>query len=248
MDIEGAGWKVLVQLLERGMVKRRGDFFRLTVADFESLERFARKSAENLHASIQRARRRPLYRILYGLGIPQVGEQTAIDMANWIAERWPPADDEPMGGADGWLARVARELRATPAEEFEAVMGIGPTVAAAVRGWLDDPANADVLEDLVDAGVEPERPAPRAATAGEGPLAGKTVVVTGTLASLDRQQAAAAIRAAGGKAAGSVSRKTDYLVAGDNAGSKLAKALELGVTVLDEASFRRLLDGEGPIA
>jgi DNA ligase (NAD+) len=245
MDIEGAGYKVLIQLLERGLVRKRGDFFRLTVEDLESLERFARKSAENLKASIERARRRPLYRILYGLGIPQVGEQTAIDLADWIVGRWPPRDDEPMGGADGWLARVAAALRATPAEEFEQVMGIGPTVAAAVRGWLDDPANADALEDLVDAGVEPERPAPRAATAGEGPLAGKTVVVTGTLEGFDRQSAEAAIRAAGGKAAGSISRKTDYLVAGENAGAKLAKAQELGVTVLDEGGFRRLVGGEG---
>jgi DNA ligase (NAD+) len=245
MDIEGAGYKVLIQLLERGLVRKRGDFFRLSVEDLESLERFARKSAENLKASIERARRRPLYRILYGLGIPQVGEQTAIDLADWIVGRWPPRDDEPMGGADGWLARVAAALRATPAEEFEQVMGIGPTVAAAVRGWLDDPANADALEDLIDAGVEPERPAPRAATAGEGPLAGKTVVVTGTLEGFDRQSAEAAIRAAGGKAAGSISRKTDYLVAGENAGAKLAKAQELGVTVLDEGGFRRLVGGEG---
>jgi DNA ligase (NAD+) len=252
MDIEGAGWKVLVQLLERGLVKKRGDFFRLSVEDLESLERFARKSAENLKASIERARRRPLYRILYGLGIPQVGEQTAIDMASWIASRWPPADDEPMGGPGGWLARIARELRATPAADFEEVMGIGPTVAASVAQYFADPTTADVLEDLVDAGVEPERPPRRAAgAAGDGasatgPLAGKTVVVTGTLIGFDRQQAEAAIRDAGGKASGSVSSKTDYLIAGDNAGSKLAKAQELGVPVLDEDGFRRLLAGELP--
>jgi DNA ligase (NAD+) len=246
MDIEGAGWKVLVQLLERGLVKRRGDFFRLRVEDLESLERFARKSAENLHASIQRARRRPLPRILFALGIPQVGEQTAIDLARWIVATWPPADDEPMGGPHGWLARVARALREVPADRFEEVSGIGPTVAASVAGYFSDPATAGVLDDLVDAGVEPERPAPvtASAEAASGPLAGKTVVVTGTLEGFDRQSAEQAIRDAGGKAAGSVSRKTDYLVAGENAGSKVAKAQELGVTVLDEDGFRRLLEGE----
>jgi DNA ligase (NAD+) len=238
---------VLAQLLERGLVRRRGDFFRLSVEDLESLERFARKSAENLKASIERARRRPLHRILYALGIPQVGEQTAIDLARWLAATWPPADDEPMGGPDGWLARVAMELRETPADRFEEVSGIGPTVAASLAGWFSDPATAEVLADLVDAGVEPERPAPvppDGAAVDAGPLAGKSVVVTGSLEGFDRQSAEQAIRDAGGKAAGSVSRKTDYLVAGENAGSKLARAQELGVPVLDEESFRRLLAGE----
>jgi DNA ligase (NAD+) len=245
MDIEGAGWKVLVQLLERGLVRRRGDFYRLTVEQLESLERFARKSAENLKASIERARVRPLYRIINALGIPQVGEQTAIDLSNWIVRTWPPREDEPMGGPEGWLKRVAEELRGTAAERFEEVSGIGPTVAASLARWFSDPATADVLDDLVDAGVEPERPAIQAVEQPtEGPLAGMTVVVTGSLESFDRQSAEAAIRAAGGKAAGSVSRKTDYLVAGNNAGSKLAKAQEMGVPVLDEEGFRRLLGGD----
>jgi len=247
MDIEGAGWKVLVQLLERGLVRTRGDFFRLRVEDIESLERFARKSAENLHASIQRARVRPLYRIIHGLGIPQVGVTTAIDLSNWLAARWPPRDDEPMGGPDGWFKRIATELRQVPASDFEQISGVGPTVAASLERWLTDRLTADVLDDLVDAGVEPERPAPQvAAAAEEGPLSGKTVVVTGTLTGFDREQAEAAIRAAGGKAGSSVSKKTDYLVAGDGAGSKLAKAQELGVPVLDEDGFRRLLAGEAP--
>ncbi len=107
MDIEGAGWMVVSQLLQRGMLKHRGDFFRLTVDDLVGLDRFAQKSAENLYANIQKARVRPLARIINALGIPQVGEQTAIDMANWMAGRWPPADDEPMGGA-GWLVRARR--------------------------------------------------------------------------------------------------------------------------------------------
>jgi DNA ligase (NAD+) len=249
MDIEGAGWHVLSQLLERGLVKSRGDFFRLSVEQLESLDRFARKSAENLVAAIERARRRPLYRILNGLGIPQVGEQTAIDLAGWIAQRWPPATDEPMAGRGGWFERISRGLADTSADEFQAVAGIGPTVAASLVRWLAEQGGEDVLLDLVDAGVEPERPPPvAAATAGEGPLAGKTVVVTGTLAGYDRQSAEAAIRAAGGKAAGSVSRKTDYLVAGENAGAKLARAQALGVPVLDEEEFRALLAGDAGAA
>jgi DNA ligase (NAD+) len=241
MDIEGAGWKVLEQLLERGLVKTRGDFFRLSVEDLESLDRFARKSAENLHASIQRARVRPLFRIINGLGIPQVGGQTAIDMSTWIAQRWPPGENEPMGGTKGWFARVARELKSVPAEGFQEIAGVGPTVAVSLAGWFTDPATAGVLDDLVDAGVEPERPAAQVLASAEGPLTGKTVVVTGTLAGYDRQSAEEAIRAAGGKAGGSVSKKTDYLVAGENAGSKLAKAQELGIPVLDEDAFRALL-------
>ncbi len=248
MDIEGAGWVVLSQLIERGMVKTRGDFYRLSVDDLESLERFARKSAENLAAAIERSRRRPLGRILNALGIPQVGEQTAIDLAAWIAAELPPGEDEPMGGPDGWLARVDAFLRATAAEapeRFEEVPGIGATVAAAIAGYLTAEATAGVLTDLVEAGVEPERPAVvPAGDAVEGPLAGRTVVVSGSIEGYSRQEAEAAIRAAGGHAAGSVSKKTDYLVAGPGAGSKLAKAQELGVPVLDGEGFRRLLAGE----
>ncbi len=244
MDIEGAGWKVLGQLLERGLVKTRGDFFRLSVEDIESLDRFARKSAENLHASIQKARVRPLYRIIHGLGIPQVGGTTAIELSSWLAARWPPRDDEPMGGPGGWFRRIATELRTVPASDFEQIEGVGPTVAAALERWLTDPLTADVLDDLVDAGVEPERPQARAAAATEGPLTGKTVVVTGTLAGFDREGAEQAIRAAGGRPGSSVSKKTDYLVAGESAGSKMAKAQELGVPILDEAGFKRLLAGK----
>jgi DNA ligase (NAD+) len=246
MDIEGAGWVVLTQLLERGLVRTRGDFFRLSVEQLESLDRFARKSAENLKAAIERARSRPLARILNALGIPQVGEQTAIDLAGWIAEAWPPAEDEPMGGEGAWFARIARGLRDTPAERFERVPGVGPTVAASLARFFSAPESAGILADLVAAGVEPERPQPRTPDAGEGPLTGRTLVVTGTLEGFDRQGAEEAIRAAGGKVSGSVSRKTDYLVAGENAGSKLAKAQELDVPVLDEAGFRDLLGGEIP--
>jgi DNA ligase (NAD+) len=245
MDIEGAGWKVLVQLLERGLVKVPADFYALTLDEILTLERYAQKSAENLLASIQRSRTRPLARILSALGIRHVGEQTAIDLANWIAETWPPRDDE----ADhDWTARVAHELRTTPGERFEEVPGIGATVAASIAGFFADDVTGPLLERLVAAGVSAERPAPRVRAAAEGPLAGKTVVVTGSLVDFDRQSAEAAIRVAGGHAAGSVSRKTDYLVAGESAGSKLARAQELGVPVLDEDAFKRLLAGEAPEA
>jgi DNA ligase (NAD+) len=239
MDIEGAGWAVLEQLLERGLVKTRGDFFRLTVDDLAGLDRFARKSAENLKASIERSRRRPLARVLNSLGIPQVGEQTAIDLAGWIADRWPPEGMDP----GDWTALVARSLPSVTAAEFQEVPGIGAVVAGSVAGYFGAPETAAVLADLVD---EPpaRRVAPGSGTAG--PLAGKTVVVTGTLSGFDRAGAEEAIRAAGGRASGSVSKSTSYILAGENAGSKLARATELGVPVLDEEGFRRLLAGEEP--
>ena len=242
MDIEGAGWAVLEQLLERGLVKTRGDFYRLTVYDLMSLDRFARKSAENLTASIERSRRRPLGRVLNALGIPQVGEQTAIDLAGWIASRWPSEGTDP----GEWTALVARSLPGVTAEELQEVPGIGAVVAASIAGYFGAPETAAVLLDLVDAGVVAEPPARRVApgSGAAGPLGGKTVVVTGTLLGFGRAAAEEAIRAAGGRTAGSVSRNTSYVVAGENAGSKLQRAQELGVTVLDEEGFRRLLAGE----
>ncbi|HEX7498008.1 MAG TPA: NAD-dependent DNA ligase LigA [Candidatus Limnocylindrales bacterium] len=243
MDIEGAGWAVLEQLLAAGLVKTRGDFYRLTADDLEGLERFGRKSAENLKASIERSRWRPLARVLGSLGIPQVGESTAIDLALWIVGRWPAEGVD----AGEWTALVARSLPGVTAEELMEVPGIGPVVAAAIAGYFAAPETAAVLADLVDAGVVADPPARRVApgsAAVAGPLAGKTVVVTGSLAGFDRAAAEEAVRAAGGKAAGSVSKNTSYLVAGEGAGSKLAKATELGVPVLDEDGFQRILAGE----
>jgi DNA ligase (NAD+) len=254
MDVEGAGWAVLEQLLERGMVHRRGDVFRLTVEHLETLDRFARKSAENLAAAIERARvGRPFARVLNSLGIPQVGEATAIDLARWLAGRVPPDAFPPAAPdavPDPWFAAAEAELRRVAAEEPEClteVPGIGPTVAAAIARWLTDEATRDGLRELVEAGVVPERPVPLPAgggTATEGPLAGKTVVVTGTIEGFSREEAEEAVRAAGGKPAGSVSRKTDYVVAGPGAGSKLQRAQDLGVPVLDADGFRALLAGE----
>jgi DNA ligase (NAD+) len=239
MDIEGAGWKVIEQLLQTGLLRRRGDFYRLSVDDLAALDRFGRKSAENLAGAIEKSRRRPLERVIAALGIPQVGWTTAIDMAAWLSGEVPPGDR--------WLHHAAEHLRRIAEDEpsrFEEIEGVGPTVAASLAAWFGDGGpGTEILDDLADAGVDPELPAPRPSNA-TGPLDGLTVVVTGTLEGFTRPEAEAAIRAAGGKPGGSVSRKTDYLVAGESAGSKLAKAQELGVEVLDEAGFRRLLSGE----
>ena len=241
MDIEGAGWKVLEQLLASGLVTRRGDFFRLTVEQLESLERFGRKSAENLHAAIQKARRRPLERVIAALGIPQVGWTTAIELAAWLAAEVP--------AGEAWLARAGEHLSRIASDEparFEEVEGIGPTVAASLAAWFGPGGpGVEVLTDLDEAGVDVELPAPRArSAAANGPLSGKAVVVTGTIEGFSRDEAEQAVRDAGGKPAGSVSKKTDYVVAGPGAGSKLAKAEELGIPVLDADGFRRLLAGE----
>jgi DNA ligase (NAD+) len=241
MDIEGAGWHVLEQLLQRGLVKQRGDFYRLTVEDLEGLERFARKSAENLHAAIQKSRRRPLERVIAALGIPQVGWTTAIELAHWLAAEVPAGDD--------WLRRAAAHLERIASDQparFEEIEGVGPTVSSALAAWFGDGGpGRGVLDDMADAGVEVELPSPRAA-AMVGPLAGKAVVVTGAIEGFSREEAEAAVRAAGGKPAGSVSKKTDYVVAGPGAGSKLAKAEELAIPVLDADGFRALLAGEPP--
>jgi DNA ligase (NAD+) len=239
MDMEGAGWAVLTQLLQRGMLKRRGDFYRLTVEDLESLDRFARKSAENLYASIQKTKRRDLARIIASLGIPQVGWTTAIELARWLAGEVPEGDH--------WLTRAAARLRQVAEHEpdtFKELEGVGPVLAAALATYFGPGgAGEGVLEDLDDAGVEAELPAPRTEAVADGPLSGKTVVVTGTIEGFSREEAEEAVRAAGGKPAGSVSKKTDYVVAGPGAGSKLAKAQELGVPVLDAERFKALLEG-----
>jgi DNA ligase (NAD+) len=253
MDVEGAGWVVLEQLIERGMLRGRGDLFRLTVDDLETLDRFARRSAENLAAAIERARvGRPFARVLNSLGIPQVGEATAIDLARWLAGRIRPDAFPPPAAdvvPDPWFAAAEAEMRRVAADEPEAlteVGGIGPTVAAAIAGWFTDESTRDGLRELVDAGVVPERPAPPLAGEAEatGPLAGKAVVITGAIEGFSREEAEEAVRAAGGKPVGSVSKRTDLVVAGPGAGSKLGKAQELGIPVLDADGFRALLAGE----
>jgi DNA ligase (NAD+) len=229
-------------------VKRRGDFFRLTIEDIEGLERFARKSAENLHRNIQKARRRPLGRVIASLGIPQVGWTTAIELARWLAGE-VPSPDAVVGG--DWLRLAAARLQGVATGEparFEEIEGVGPTLSASLTAWFGaEGPGREVLEDLADAGLEVELPEPKP-TGGEpaatGPLAGKILVVTGTIEGFSREEAEEAIRAAGGKSAGSVSKKTDYVVAGPGAGSKLAKAEELAIPVLDADGFRAVLAGK----
>jgi DNA ligase (NAD+) len=183
-----------------------------------------------------------LSRIINALGIRHVGETTAIDLANWLIRELPGVEDET--DAD-WTRRAADRLRDASVEELTGVFGIGRVVAEGIRRFFDDEHTRETLHRLIDAGVTAEAPAPGASVEpSEGPLPGKTLVVTGTLPGLSRSDAEEAIRAAGGHAASSVSNKTDYLVAGDKAGSKLAKAESLGVPVLDEDGFRKLLEGQ----
>jgi DNA ligase (NAD+) len=231
----------MIQLVERDLVQEPADIFRLDTETLEGLERLGRKSAENLHAAIEAARQRPLSRILNSLGIRHVGEQTAVDLAAWLARELPRADAET--DAD-WTRRASDRLRAASVEELTGVYGIGQVVAEAIVRFFTDEHTRETLHRLFEAGVSAEAPAAGAAgEPGAGPLAGRTLVVTGTLPGLSRADAEEAIRAAGGHPASSVSAKTDYLVAGDKAGSKLAKAEQLGVPVIDEDGLRSLLDG-----
>jgi DNA ligase (NAD+) len=241
LDIDGLGFKIMMQLVERELVKEPADIFRLEVETLAGLERLGRKSAENLASSIEAARQRPMSRILYSLGIRHVGAQTAIDLAAWLAADLPRGEDETDAA---WTRRAADRLRDASVEELTAVFGIGQVVAEAIVRFFADEHTRDTLHRLIDAGVTAEAPMPGAPSEPvDGPLRGKTLVVTGTLGGFSRSAAEEAIRAAGGHAASSVSAKTDYLVAGDKAGSKLAKAEKLGVPVLDEDGFQRLLEG-----
>ncbi|HEV8053600.1 MAG TPA: NAD-dependent DNA ligase LigA [Candidatus Limnocylindrales bacterium] len=243
MDIDGLGEKIMVQLVARELVSEPADVFRLDVDALEGLDRLGRKSAENLAAAIQAARQRPVSRIINGLGIRHVGGQTAIDLGAWLASQLPRGAGET--DAD-WTRRAADMLRGASADELTAVYGIGRVVAEAIARFFADEHTRGTLHRLLDAGVTAEAPAPGASQAADGRLSGKTLVVTGTLPEYTRSEAEEAIRAAGGHAASSVSTKTDYLVAGERAGSKLARAEKLGVPVLDEDGLRRLLEGGQP--
>lgn len=241
MDVDGLGFKIMWQLVERELVKEPADVFRLDAQTLAGLDRLAQKSAEKLAAAIDAARQRPLARILHGLGIRHVGFTTATDLATWLARELRRQEGETDAG---WTRRAADRLRGASVEELTAVFGIGTVVAEAIVRFFGDEHTRDTLHRLVDAGVSAEAPAVGAAAeAVEGALSGKTLVVTGTLPGFSRSDAEEAIRAAGGHAGSSVSVKTDYLVAGDKAGSKLAKAEKLGVPVIDEDGFRRLLEG-----
>jgi len=240
MDIDGLGYKIMIQLVERELVRTPADIFRLDAEILEGLERLGRKSAENLAASIEAARHRTFSRILYSLGIRHVGGQTAIDLSAWLAQELSRRETE--SDAD-WTRRAADRLRDASVDELTAVYGVGRVVAESIRRFFSDEHTRDTLHRLIEAGVTAEAPEPGASVAVvDGPLSGKTLVVTGTLPGFSRQEAEDAIRAAGGHPGSSVSAKTDYLVAGDKAGSKLAKAEKLGVAILDEDGFRQILE------
>ena len=223
MDIEGLGDKLVEQLVATGLVKDYADLYKLTAADLEPLERMGEKSAQALVTQIAASRSRGLVRVLNALGIRHVGPR----VASLLCTRFPSLD----------------QLRAASAEELSAVEDIGPVIAASVHEWLGSGYGKRVLLGLEQAGVALD--VPESERVAEGPLTGKTLVVTGTLAGFSRQEAEEAIRKAGGRASGSVSKKTDYVVAGDEAGSKLEKATKLGVKVIDVNEFRAILAGGG---
>ena len=220
LDIEGLGDKLVEQLVERERVRDPADLFALDAATLADLERMGSKSAVNLALALERSKTTTLARFLYALGIREVGEATALALA------------EHFGALEALMVADEERLRQVP--------DIGPVVAAAVRAFFQEPHNRDIIARLRAAGVR--WPETAARPANDRRLAGKTVVLTGTLESLSRDRATASLRALGAKVAGSVSKKTDYVVAGRDAGSKLDKARELGVTVLDEAGLLALLE------
>ena len=223
MDIEGLGDKLVEQLVDRDRVHTPADLYLLSPEQMAGLERMAQKSAENLRAAIEASRHRPLARFVFALGIRHVGEQTAKDLALHF------------GKLD--------ELMKADVETLLQVADVGPVVAASIAAFFRERHNQAVIEALrrAEAWVDGEARPVKA-----GRFAGKTFVLTGTLPTLTREQAKARIEAEGGKVAGSVSAKTDYVIAGAEAGSKLAKAEQLNLTILDETAFLRLFDQGDP--
>jgi DNA ligase (NAD+) len=230
MDIEGLGWAAVSQLMERELVKDPADIFFLTKEQLLSLERYAEKSATNLYERIQAAKSRPLARILYGLGIRHVGETTASDLAIWLAGRLPRYAD---------LGAVVEALRGASIDELQAIEGIGAVVAESIQEYFSRDEERPFLDKLVRAGIRPIFPERK--QIASGPFAGKSVVFTGTLERRSREDAEALVRSLGGRPTGNVSAKTDLVVAGEGAGSKLEKARKLGVKVVDEGTFEGML-------
>jgi DNA ligase (NAD+) len=223
MNIEGLGDAVVQQLLDRGLVSGVADLFKLTEEQLVGLDRFAEKSAKTLLDEIDQSRKEGLARVLMGLGIRFVGERTAELLA------------EEFGSMDALMS-------ASP-EELERVEEVGPRISHAIREFFAQEKNQDLLQALKDAGVD--MTAEKKVRADK--LAGLTFVLTGTLPTLSREEAKKRIEDAGGKTAGSVSRKTSYVVEGEEAGSKLDKAQALGVPVIDEAALLAMLEsGQQP--
>jgi DNA ligase (NAD+) len=225
LDVDGLGSKLIEQLVDRGLVRSITDLYGLDAALLASLERMGTKSADNLVAALAASKTQPWHRQLYGLGIHHVGEVNA----KALAKAFPSA------------AELATAAEGTP-ELITAVYGIGGEIAQSLQQWLATPANQQLLSQLERLGFSLAASPESEDGHGAAPLAGQTFVLTGTLPSLSRSQAQALIEAAGGKVTGSVSKKTSYVVAGEEAGSKLSKAESLGVAVLDEAGLKALLE------
>ena len=220
LDIDGLGAKLIEQLVAEDRLSDPSDLFGLTAAELSQRERMGEKSADNLVRSIERSKSTTLARFLFALGIREVGEATAVSLANHFGSL-PPI------------------LSAT-VDDLQQVPDVGPVVAERVRNFFDEQHNLDVIQQLQDSGlhwpdIEPQ------SYSEEGPLAGMTFVITGTLQSMTRDEAKVLIQNAGGKVSGSVSGKTSYLLAGEKAGSKLAKAQKLNVEILDEDGLHRLI-------
>ncbi|MBK1690155.1 NAD-dependent DNA ligase LigA [Rubrivivax gelatinosus] len=229
MDIEGLGDKLVDQLVDGGLIRTLPELYTLGVLKLSALERMAEKSAANLVAALDKSKQTTLARFLYALGIRQVGEATAKDLARHF----------------GSLDRVMD----ASVEQLLEVRDVGPIVAQSIRTFFEQPHNREVVEHLRAAGIRwDEHEGAAVANAAALPLAGKTLVLTGTLPTLSREQAKEIIEAAGGKVAGSVSKKTHYVVAGEEAGSKLDKARELGITVLDEDGLKSLIEAAAAAA
>ena len=230
LDVDGLGSKLIEQLVDRGLVGSLADLYRLDAALLASLDRMGDKSATNLVEALEASKQQPWHRQLYGLGIRHIGEVNA----KALAAAFFSIDS---------LAAAALE---SP-EQIAELHGIGPEISASLGQWLRTPANQQLLQDLrsvglsLEASASEQEAASQAGADADGVLRGKTLVLTGTLPNLSRSEAKALIEVAGGKVSGSVSKKTDYLVAGEAAGSKLTKAESLGVTVLSEADLTALL-------
>lgn len=239
MDIEGLGEKLLAQLIDAGRVASAADIYTLTVEELAGLERMGEKSAANVVEAINRSKQSSFQRFLFALGCPQIGETTARDLARHFGSL------EALYAAAEADAPTEHDAALKDKDRFpllRAVPDVGPTVAAHVVHFFCEPRNRAVIAALVAAGIE--WPAPKAAV--QGVLSGKTLVITGTLpGGVSREQATALIEAQGGKVSGSVSKNTDFLLAGEAAGSKLAKAEKLGVPVLDWAALQNLLASAG---
>lgn len=220
LDIEGLGDKLVDQLVEANVIRTLPDLYKLGLVGLASLDRMAEKSAQNVLDALEKSKRTTLPRFLFGLGIRHVGEATAKDLARHF------------GKLDG--------IMDASVEQLLEVNDVGPVVAQSIRTFFEQPHNREVVEQLRACGVHWEEGEP--AVQAPKPLAGKTFVITGTLPSLSRDEAKDLLESAGAKVAGSVSKKTDYVVAGAEAGSKLEKAQALGVLVLDENALMELLN------